>query len=187
MKYLVVGLGNIGEEYVHSRHNIGFRVLDALAKASNLVFSTERYGDVAELRVKGQTLLLLKPSTYMNLSGNAVKYWMDREKVPIERLLIIADDLALPFGTLRMKPKGSSGGHNGLKNIESLIGSSLYARLRIGIGNDFSRGKQIDFVLGKLSEEEEEILKTKLITTQEMIKTFALEGVERAMTSFNNK
>ena len=148
MKYLIVGLGNIGYEYENTRHNIGFRVLDALAKASNLVFTDGRYGATCELRLKGRVLVLLKPSTYMNLSGNAVRYWLQKENIPVENMLVVVDDLALPFGTLRLKPKGSDAGHNGLKHICEILGTQCYARLRFGIGNDFPRGGQIEFVLG---------------------------------------
>lgn len=140
MKYLIVGLGNIGDEYAATRHNIGFRVLDALAKASNLVFEDKRYGFVTQMRLKGHILTLLKPSTYMNLSGNAVRYWLQKENIPVENLLVVVDDLALPFGTLRLKPRGSDAGHNGLKHIQQILGSDAYARLRFGIGNDFPRG-----------------------------------------------
>ena len=140
MKYLIVGLGNIGYEYENTRHNIGFRVLDALAKASNLVFTDGRYGATCELRLKGRVLVLLKPSTYMNLSGNAVRYWLQKENIPVENMLVVVDDLALPFGTLRLKPKGSDAGHNGLKHICEILGTQCYARLRFGIGNDFPRG-----------------------------------------------
>ena len=148
MKYLIVGLGNIGAEYADTRHNAGFDVLDALAGASNISFAAARYGAVAELKYKGRTLVLLKPSTYMNLSGKAVRYWMDAEKIAPENLLVISDDIALPFGTLRMRTKGSSGGHNGLKNISELLGREDYARIRFGIGGNFARGQQIDYVLG---------------------------------------
>ena len=149
MKYLIVGLGNIGAEYAGTRHNIGFKVLDALAEASNAVFTTARYGDVAELKHKGRTLILLKPSTYMNLSGKAVRYWMEAEKIAPENLLVVSDDIALPFGTLRMRPRGSAGGHNGLKNIAELLGTEDYARMRFGVGGDFPRGHQVDYVLGR--------------------------------------
>jgi PTH1 family peptidyl-tRNA hydrolase len=142
MKYLIVGLGNIGAEYAETRHNIGFNVLDALAEASNTVFTTQRYGDVAEAKYKGRTLVLLKPSTYMNLSGKAVRYWMDAGKIPPENLLVVSDDIALPFGTLRLRPKGSAGGHNGLKNISELLGTEEYARMRFGVGGDFPKGHQ---------------------------------------------
>lgn len=187
MKYLIAGLGNIGSEYHYTRHNIGFRVLDALAKASNIVFTDKRYGEVAELKVKGRTLILLKPSTYMNLSGNAVRYWMQQEKIPLENLLVVVDDLALPFGTLRLKGKGSDAGHNGLKNIQSILGTQNYARLRFGIGNDFPKGGQIDFVLGHFSEEDEKTLPEKFTTCEEIIKSFCLAGIQNTMNQFNNK
>ena len=172
MKYLIVGLGNIGSEYAGTRHNIGFRVLDALAKASNLVFEDKRYGAVASLSLKGQQLVLLKPSTYMNLSGNAVRYWMNKENVPLERILVVVDDLALPFGALRMKPSGSDAGHNGLKNIASVLGTQAYARLRFGIGNDFPRGGQIGFVLGQFTEEDLKTMDERVGLACEMIKSF---------------
>ena len=154
MNYLIAGLGNIGQEYSDTRHNAGFMVLDAWAQASNTVFTTQRYGDVAEVSFKGRKITLLKPSTYMNLSGNAVRYWMTKLKLPVENLLVICDDLNIPFGTLRMRKKGSDGGHNGLKNIQELLGTQDYARIRVGIGNDFQKGGQVDFVLGKLDGEE---------------------------------
>lgn len=187
MKYLIVGLGNIGNEYAHTRHNIGFDTLDALAEASNVVFATKRYGDVTEMKLKGQQLVLLKPSTYMNLSGNAVRYWLQQENIPIENLLVVVDDLALPFGTLRLKPKGSDGGHNGLRNIQELIGTQTYARLRFGIGNEFARGGQVDFVLGRFSAEDEKVKKERIEVAIEIIKTFCLAGVQTAMNQYNNK
>ena len=187
MKYLIVGLGNIGSEYEGTRHNIGFRVLDALAKASNIVFEDKRYGFVTTLSVKGQQLILLKPSTYMNLSGNAVRYWMNKENIPLERVLIVVDDLALPFGTLRMKSSGSDAGHNGLKNIASVLGTQTYARLRFGIGNDFPRGGQIDFVLGRFEEEDLSKMEEKMTTANEMIKSFCLAGIQITMNQFNKK
>lgn len=187
MKYLIVGLGNIGSEYAHTRHNIGFDTLDAFAKASNVVFSTRRYGDVAETKLKGHQLFLLKPSTYMNLSGNAVRYWLQQENIPIENLLVIVDDLALPFGTLRLKPKGSDGGHNGLKNIQELIGTQVYARLRFGIGNEFAHGSQVDFVLGKFSDDDEKVKQERITVALDIIKTFCLAGVQTAMNQYNNK
>lgn len=187
MNYLVAGLGNIGSEYALTRHNVGFMTLDAWAQASNVVFSTQRYGDVAELSLKGRKVTLLKPSTYMNLSGNAVRYWMTKLNIPIENVLVICDDLNLPFGTLRMRKKGSDGGHNGLKNIQELLGSPNYCRIRIGIGNEFSLGGQIDFVLGKFSDEQ-------MLKLQELFKKvafgatdFILAGPDRAMNSFNTK
>ena len=175
MKYLIVGLGNIGSEYAGTRHNIGFRVLDALAKASNLVFEDKRYGAVASLSLKGQQLVLLKPSTYMNLSGNAVRYWMNKENVPLERILVVVDDLALPFGALRMKPSGSDAGHNGLKNIASVLGTQAYARLRFGI------------VLGQFTEEDLKTMDERVGLACEMIKSFCLAGIQITMNQFNKK
>lgn len=187
MKYLIAGLGNIGSEYQYTRHNIGFRVLDALAKASNVVFTDRRYGEVAELKVKGKTLILLKPSTYMNLSGNAVRYWLKEEKVPIENLLVVVDDLALPFGSLRLKGKGSDAGHNGLKNIQSILGTQEYSRLRFGIGSEFAKGRQIDYVLGEFSDEEENALPERLVVADDIIKSFCLAGLQITMNQYNNK
>jgi PTH1 family peptidyl-tRNA hydrolase len=187
MKYLVVGLGNIGAEYAETRHNIGFKVLDCLAGQSNVAFTTGRYGAIAELHHKGRTLLLLKPSTYMNLSGKAVRYWMDAEKIPLENLLVVVDDIALPFGTLRMRPKGSAGGHNGLKNISELLGSEEYARIRFGIGGNFARGQQVDYVLGEWSEEERQTLPDRLKLFDEAILSFATIGTERTMNLYNKR
>lgn len=186
MKYLIVGLGNIGPEYQNTRHNIGFHVLDAFAKASNLVFEDARYGAVAEARVKGRQLRLLKPSTYMNLSGKAVSYWLQKEHVPVENLLVVLDDLALPFGTIRMRAKGSDGGHNGLKNINALLGTQDYARVRVGIGNNFPRGGQIDYVLGQWTGEEEESLAAIDEHCGKMIESFVLVGCEKTMNAYNN-
>ena len=186
MKYLVVGLGNIGPEYADTRHNIGFDVLDAFVKASNAVFEDKRYGAVCELKLKGRTVVLLKPNTYMNLSGKAVSYWMQKEKVALEDLLVVVDDLALPFGTLRLRGQGSDGGHNGLKNINALLGTNAYARLRLGIGNDFRRGEQIDYVLGQWTEEEEEGLPAITEHCAKMIESFVLMGTERTMNAYNN-
>ncbi|MFV0468233.1 MAG: aminoacyl-tRNA hydrolase [Dysgonomonas sp.] len=187
MKYLIVGLGNIGREYENTRHNIGFNVLDALSKASNIVFEDTRYGFLAEMKLKGHILILLKPSTYMNLSGNAVRYWMQQEKVLLENVLIVVDDLALPFGQLRLKGKGSDAGHNGLKHIKTILGTQNYARLRFGIGNDFPRGGQVDYVLSQFSKEEESLLPERLEVCEEIIKTFCLAGLQNAMNQFNNK
>jgi PTH1 family peptidyl-tRNA hydrolase len=187
MKYLIAGLGNIGYEYEYSRHNIGFRVLDALAKASNIIFSDKRYGAIAEMKLKGRTLILLKPSTYMNRSGHAIRYWLQQENISIENLLVVVDDLALPFGTLRLKGRGSDAGHNGLKDIQELLNTQHYTRLRFGIGNDFPRGLQIDFVLGNFWKEEEEALSSRLDVCCEIIKTFCLAGLQTAMNRFNNK
>ena len=185
--YLIVGLGNIGHEYEGSRHNIGFRVLDAFAKASNLVFEDRRYGFVSTCLLKGRQLILLKPSTYMNLSGNAVRYWMNQKKVPLENLLIVVDDLALPFGALRMKPLGSEGGHNGLRHITSVLGTQNYARLRFGIGNDFPRGGQVDFVLGQFGPEDLEKMDDRVGIAVEMIKSFCLSGIQITMNQYNKK
>lgn len=187
MNFLIVGLGNIGSEYAQTRHNIGFRVLDALAKASNLVFEDKRYGAVTTLKVKNQTLTLLKPSTYMNLSGNAVRYWMNEKKIPLENILVVVDDLSLPFGQLRMRPGGSEAGHNGLKHISSVLGTQQYARLRFGIGNDFPRGGQVDFVLGEFTNEDLKTMDERLELAGEMVKSFALSGIQFTMNHFNKK
>lgn len=188
MNYLVVGLGNIGAEYENTRHNMGFIVLDAWAKASNTVFSADRYGSVAEVSERGNKITLVKPSTFMNLSGKAVRYWMQEKKIPLERVVILCDDLNLPFGTVRMRQGGSAGGHNGLKNIEELVGSPAYARVRMGIGNDYARGAQIDFVLGALSAEEirqmNEEIAPKVI---QGVKMFITQGIGKAMTVLNAK
>lgn len=187
MNFLIVGLGNIGSEYAQTRHNIGFRVLDALAKASNLVFEDKRYGAVTTLKVKNQTLTLLKPSTYMNLSGNAVRYWMNEKKIPLENILVVVDDLSLPFGQLRMRPGGSEAGHNGLKHISSVLGTQQYARLRFGIGNDFPRGGQVDFVLGEFTDKDLKTMDERLELAGEMVKSFALSGIQFTMNHFNKK
>ena len=187
MNYLVVGLGNIGFEYVDTRHNIGFSVLDAWAQASNTSFSTKRYGDVAEVRFKGHSFTLLKPSTYMNLSGKAVNYWLQQSKIPVERLLVIVDDMALPVGHLRLRKKGSDGGHNGLANIAQMLGTESYSRLRIGIGSHIGYGSQVDFVLGKWTAEEKAELKPAIEKAIEVIKAFGTIGVDRAMNQYNTK
>lgn len=187
MKYLVVGLGNIGSEYQNTRHNIGFNVLDAFAKASNAIFTTQRYGDVATVRVKNKLLTLLKPSTYMNLSGEAVSYWMKKENISIENILIIVDDIALPFGELRMRGKGSDAGHNGLKNIALHLKTENYARLRFGVGNDFPRGMQIEYVLGQFTPEQKSLMPERLTMACEAIKAYCLSGLSFAMTNYNNK
>ena len=187
MKYLIAGLGNIGSEYAETRHNIGFTVLDALAAASNAVFRTERYGDVAEMRFKGRTFLLLKPSTYMNNSGNAVRYWLRKEKVEPAELLVVLDDLALPLGTIRMRAKGNDGGHNGLKSIDACIGTNAYPRLRCGIGHDFRQGQQVDYVLGEWLPEEKETLRSVIGMASEAVLSFGTQGVERTMNLFNKK
>lgn len=187
MKYLIVGLGNIGPEYQNTRHNIGFMTLDALAKASNLVFSDKRYGAVASFSLKGRQLILLKPSTYMNLSGNAVRYYMQKEKIPLENLLVVVDDLALPLGALRLKNKGSDAGHNGLKHIATILGTQNYSRLRFGIGNDFPRGSQVDYVLSSFDEEEAKTITERLETAGEIVKSFCLAGIDITMNKYNKK
>jgi PTH1 family peptidyl-tRNA hydrolase len=185
MKYLIVGLGNSGDEYSDTRHNIGFTVLDAMAKASNAAFKDKRYGFVCTVKYKGRDFILLKPSTFMNLSGNAVRYWMKKENVPVENLLVIVDDIALPLGRIRMRPKGSDGGHNGLFHINSVLATDEYARIRIGIGNSFRRGSQVDYVLGTWDDDEKKILSEKIPIVIEMIRSFGTAGVELTMTAFN--
>ena len=187
MKYLVAGLGNIGDEYANTRHNIGFMMLDRLAADEKLDFADRRYGFVTEYAYRGRTFVLLKPSTYMNLSGRAVNYWLQKEKLEPDRLLVLVDDLALPFGTLRLKGKGSDGGHNGLKNIIEVLGTQEYARLRFGVGNDFSQGRQMNYVLGEWPEEEEKALPDRLLLTSDIIRSFGTIGLERTMNLFNNK
>lgn len=186
-KYLIVGLGNPGDEYAGTRHNTGFMVLDAFAKASNIVFEDKRYGFINETSLKGRKIILLKPTTYMNLSGNAVRYWMNKENISLEHLLVIVDDLSLPLGSLRLKGKGSNGGHNGLGNIQSVIGTQQYSRLRVGIGNDFPKGMQVDWVLGKYNDEEMKELTPSIEKAVEIIKSFVLSGLEITMNQFNNK
>ena len=187
MNYLVTGLGNIGAEYAHTRHNAGFMILDAWAQASNILFESARYGDRAELSYKGRKIHLLKPSTYMNLSGNAVRYWMQKLNVPPERLIVISDDLNLPFGTLRMRLKGSDGGHNGLKSVCECIGTPNYARIRVGIGNDFHPGEQIDFVLGDLSASQEETIRTLSDKILRGIELFCTAGPEKGVEFVNSR
>lgn len=187
MKYLIVGLGNIGNEYDGTRHNVGFRVVDALAEAQGATFQDKRYGFICKTRVKNAELLLLKPSTYMNLSGNAVRYWMQQEKIAIENVLIIVDDLSLPVGAIRMKQNGSDAGHNGLKHIAQMLSTQNYNRLKFGIGNDFPRGGQVDFVLGKFSPEDNKAINEKVPVACDAIKAFALSGMQFAMNHYNNK
>lgn len=187
MKYLIAGLGNIGPEYKNTRHNIGFQILDALAGASNIVFNDRRYGFVAEYKFKGRTFILLKPTTYMNLSGRAVNYWMQKEKIPLENTLVLVDDIALPFGTVRLKAKGSPGGHNGLKNISDVLGTNDYPRLRFGIGDEFHQGFQVDYVLSDWTREEEKELPEKIDNCIEIIKSFGTIGVERTMNIYNKR
>ena len=183
-KYLIVGLGNVGSEYELTRHNTGFMVLDAFAKASNIVFDDCRYGFVAEISLKGRKVFLLKPSTYMNLSGNAVRYWLNKENIDQKHLLVISDDVALPLGAFRLKANGSNGGHNGLGHIQQLIGQD-YARLRMGIGNEYPRGGQIDWVLGRYSEEEQKELQPSIDLAVEIIKSFVLSGIDITMNQYN--
>ncbi len=185
-KYLIVGLGNPGDEYEGTRHNTGFMVVDALAQAQGVAFDDKRYGFVAETSIKGRKLFLLKPTTFMNLSGNAVRYWLQKENIPEERLLVVVDDLSLPLGALRLKGNGSNGGHNGLGNIQQLIGQK-YARLRVGIGNNFPRGGQIDWVLGHYSMEDMQTLQPAIATSVEIIKSFVLAGLDVTMNQFNHK
>lgn len=187
MKYLIVGLGNIGDEYRDTRHNIGFMILDAFAEASNISFSTERYGDVARMRLKNKQLVLIKPSTYMNLSGNAVRYWKDKENIDISNILVCVDDIALPFGAIRIKPRGSDAGHNGLKNIAAMLGTDAYPRLRFGIGDNYPRGCQIDYVLGKFTDDEEAAIGPRLETAVDAIREFVLAGIQNSMCKYNNK
>ncbi len=187
MKYLIVGLGNIGDEYRDTRHNIGFMILDAFAKASNISFATERYGDVAKMRLKNKQLVLLKPGTYMNLSGKAVRYWREKENIPVDHILVLVDDIALPFGAIRLKGQGSDAGHNGLKNIAQMLGTQVYPRLRFGLGNDFPRGCQVDYVLGQFPAAQRAELPARIEVACEAIKEFCLAGIERAMNTFNNK
>jgi len=185
MNYLIIGLGNIGPEYEHTRHNIGFDVVDYICREKEGVFTQDRLAFRSEIKSKGRKLVLIKPTTYMNLSGKAVNYWMQQEKIGLENVLIITDDLALPLGTLRMKTKGSDGGHNGLKDIAATLGTPNYARLRFGVGNAFSKGKQVDFVLGKWDKEEQPLVEEKIKTAAEAVLSFASIGIERTMNLFN--
>jgi PTH1 family peptidyl-tRNA hydrolase len=186
-KFLIVGLGNIGAEYVNTRHNIGFKILDHFAKKEGVSFQTAKLGELAEFKTKGRTLLLLKPNTYMNLSGKAVKYWMEKEKIEKDNVLIITDDLNIAFGTIRIKTKGSDGGHNGLKNIQLLLNSTEYPRFRFGISDEFKKGKQVDYVLGEWNEEEKIKLADRLELSSEIILSFALSGLNTTMNTFNGK
>lgn len=187
MKYLVVGLGNIGFEYANARHNIGFVVADALVNMLEGKFSVERHAFVSEVRFKGRTLVVIKPTTYMNLSGKAVKYWLGKEKIPIENLLVVVDDIALPLGTLRMKAKGGDAGHNGLTDIILKLNTDVFPRLRVGIGDDFPKGFQVDYVLGQWSKKETELMIPRVEAAVEIIKSFVTIGIEKSMSAFNNK
>lgn len=186
-KFLIAGLGNIGPKYHNTRHNIGFKVLDHIAQKEGVPFSTEKLGDIATFKFKGRTFILLKPSTYMNLSGKAVSYWLTKEKVPLENLLVITDDLNLSFGTIRVKTKGSDGGHNGLKDIQAQLNTTNYNRFRFGISDEFSKGRQIDYVLGEWTEEEEKQLPERLEKSHELVKSFGTAGINNTMNTFNGK
>lgn len=187
MKFLIIGLGNIGSEYQDTRHNVGFMIADRLVAEIGDSFKTERYGDVARMRLKNKMLIVLKPSTFMNLSGNAVRYWKEKENIELANILVLVDDIALPFGTIRIKPSGSDAGHNGLKNIASLLNTQNYPRLRFGVGNDFPKGCQIDYVLGKFSPEEQKELNGRLDVAVNAVKDFCLAGIQNAMCNYNNK
>jgi len=187
VKYLIAGLGNIGAEYKNTRHNIGFQILDVLTGASNISFNDKRYGFVAEYKFKSRTFILLKPTTYMNLSGRAIAYWLQKESIELSNLLVLVDDLALPFGTIRVRAKGGAGGHNGLENINQALGRNDYARLRFGIGDNFHKGFQVDYVLGEWSKEEEKELPAKIDTCIEIIQSFGTIGTGRTMNFFNKK
>ncbi|MFD0861146.1 aminoacyl-tRNA hydrolase [Sungkyunkwania multivorans] len=186
-KFLIVGLGNIGAEYEETRHNIGFKVLDFFAKKEDIKFETARLGAIARFKFKGRTFIFLKPSTYMNLSGKAVKYWMTQEKIHVNHLLVITDDLNLPFGTIRVKKKGSDGGHNGLKDIQHVLGTTIYPRFRFGISADYGKGRQVDYVLGKWNEDEVAKLPERLELSRELIKSFGTAGIDNTMNAFNGK
>ena len=187
MKYLIVGLGNMGMDYDDTRHNVGFEIVDHIAKEAEVTFKNDSQGDIAKVKYKGRTLILLKPSTFMNLSGKAVRYWMTKEKIIVDNLLIVVDDLQLPFGKLRLRKGGSDGGHNGLRDIDKMFGNNKYARLRVGIGNDFPKGRQVDFVLGKWSNEEANELPAIRKKAADMAKSFAAIGIKHTMNQFNNK
>ncbi len=187
MKFLIAGLGNIGAEYANTRHNIGFEVLDALASASGIFFDQQRHAFVSELRHKGRTYVLIKPTTFMNLSGKAVHYWMHEEKIPLERTLVITDDLALPFGKIRIKGKGSDGGHNGLKHIQATLGTPVYPRLRFGVGDNFPKGRQVDYVLGQWTAEEQQTLSERVKLAADAALSFGTLGIQRTMNEFNSK
>ena len=186
-KFLVAGLGNIGPKYHNTRHNIGFKILDALAKEEALTFETKKLGDIALYKHKGRSIILLKPNTYMNLSGKAVRYWLEKEKVPVENLLVVTDDINIPFGTIRLKAKGSAGGHNGLKDIEAQLRTSKYARFRFGVGAEFSKGRQVDYVLGEWNEEESSAMPKRIEKGIGLIKSFATAGLANTMNIFNGK
>ncbi|WP_422082232.1 aminoacyl-tRNA hydrolase [Ulvibacterium sp.] len=184
-KFLIVGLGNIGTEYAKTRHNIGFKILDALSQKEGFSFETEKLGEVGVLKIKGRSILCLKPSTYMNRSGKALRYWMEKEKIPLENVLVVTDDINLPFGTLRLKTKGSDGGHNGLRDIQRILQTTAYNRFRFGIGSDFGKGRQVDYVLGEWNPEEEKGLPERLEKSTALIRSFILSGIKTTMNTFN--
>lgn len=186
-KYLIACLGNIGQEYADTRHNIGFKIADRTAADHGAAFETSKLADRTEFRCKGKSVVVIKPSTYMNLSGKAVRYWLEKEKIPLERLLVVCDDLALPFGTFRVKRSGSDGGHNGLKSIDGSLGTNVYARFRFGIGSDFARGRQVDYVLGRWAGEEEKKMSERLEKASQLIDSFVLSGIDFTMNNFNGK
>lgn len=186
-KYLIVGLGNIGEKYQSTRHNIGFKILDFLANKESLTFETQKLGDVTTYKFKGRQFILLKPSTYMNLSGKSVLYWLTKENIPLENLLIITDDINLPFGSIRLKTKGSDGGHKGLKDVQDKLQTINYKRFRFGISNEFGKGRQVDYVLGEWNEEENKLLPERLEKSVELIKSFGTAGISITMNLFNGK
>ncbi|WP_407659252.1 aminoacyl-tRNA hydrolase [Maribacter dokdonensis] len=185
-KFLIVGLGNIGEEYTETRHNIGFKILDEVATTNDFTFETAKLGDIGSYKVKGRTIICLKPSTYMNRSGKALKYWMDKENIPQSNVLVITDDINLPFGTIRIKTKGSNGGHNGLKDVELFLQTIQYNRYRFGVGSDFGKGRQVEYVLGQWNSDEQALLPERLKKSTEIINSFALAGIARTMNQFNN-
>jgi PTH1 family peptidyl-tRNA hydrolase len=186
-KFLIIGLGNIGDKYTDTRHNIGFKILDEVANEHSVSFQTEKLGDITNFRFKGRTFILLKPSTYMNLSGKAVKYWMQKEKIGIENILVVTDDLNIDFGTIRLKAKGSDGGHNGLKDIQEKLGTNKYPRFRFGVGADYAKGRQVDYVLGKWSKVETSQLIERLPTSGKVITSFGTAGLANTMNTFNGK
>ncbi|MFY9241613.1 MAG: aminoacyl-tRNA hydrolase [Polaribacter sp.] len=186
-KFLIVGLGNVGDTYVNTRHNIGFKIVDEAAEEHNVTFETDKLGDIATFRFKGRTFILLKPSTFMNLSGKAVKYWMDKEKISVDNLLVVTDDLNIDFGTIRIKAKGSDGGHNGLKDIQEKLGTNVYPRFRFGVGSNYSKGRQVDYVLGEWNKEETSLLIERLPTSSKVITSFGTIGLAKTMNEFNGK
>lgn len=186
-KYLIVGLGNIGPDYINTRHNIGFKVLNHFANTNSIEFETRKLGALANYKFKGRTFLLLKPNTFMNLSGKAVKYWLEKEKIPMANLLVVTDDLNLSFGTLRLKTKGSDGGHNGLKDIQKILNTTQYSRLRFGISDEFSKGRQVDYVLGQWNADEATQLEERLQTTNKLIESFVMAGIDNTMNAYNGK